>query len=178
MVYDHPAKSSNQNVYSIKSNTIVKKIITYYTRSSMSQVLKRTCMSLPDNLLDQFDEIIEKRGYSSRSEGIRDAIRNYIINYKWMEEVEGERIGTISLVYEHDQRGLVNNLTEIEHTYTGLINTSVHLHLDNNNCLEIIMLRGEGKVIKEVAEKMMALKGVKYVKLNTISPNIKPWAIS
>lgn len=144
----------------------------------MSQILKRTCMSIPDGLLDQFDEIIKKRGYSSRSEGIRDAIRHYIVNYKWMDEIEGERIGTISLVYEHDQRGLVDNLTEIEHTYTDLINTSVHLHLDHNNCLEIIMLGGEGKVIKEVAEKIMALKGVKYVKLNTISPNIKPWAIS
>lgn len=144
----------------------------------MSQVLKRTCMSLPDSLLDQFDEIIKKRGYSSRSEGIRDAIRNYIINYKWMDEVEGERIGTISLIYEHDQRGLVDNLTEMEHVYMGLIKTSVHIHLDHDNCLEIIMLRGEGKAIKEVAEKMMALKGVKYVKLNTISPNMKPWAIS
>ncbi len=157
---------------------LLKKLLHIIQGVTMSQVLKRTCMSLPDNLLDQFDEIIAKRGYSSRSEGIRDAIRNYIINYKWMEEIDGERIGTISLVYEHDQRGLVNNLTEIEHAYTGLINTSVHLHLDHNNCLEIIMLQGEGKVIKEVAEKVMALKGVKYVKLNTISPNIKPWAIS
>jgi CopG family nickel-responsive transcriptional regulator len=69
-------------------------------------------------------------------------------------------------------------LTEIEHTYTDLINTSVHLHLDHNNCLEIIMLQGEGKAIKEVAEAMMALKGVKYAKLNTISSNIKPWVIS
>jgi CopG family nickel-responsive transcriptional regulator len=139
----------------------------------MDQELMRTCVSLPDNLLDQFDEIIKKRGYSSRSEGIRDAIRNYIINYKWMNEIEGERIGTISLIYGHDQRGLVNNLTKMEHDYSDLVRSSVHVHLDHDNCLEIIMLRGEGKVIKEVAEKMMALKGVKYLKLNTVSPNTK-----
>jgi len=139
----------------------------------MEQELMRTCVSLPDNLLDQFDEIIKKRGYSSRSEGIRDAIRNYIINYKWMNEIEGERIGTISLIYGHDQRGLVNNLTKMQHVYSDLVKASVHVHLDHDNCLEIIMLQGEGKVMKEVAEKMMAFKGVKYVKFNTISPSTK-----
>jgi CopG family nickel-responsive transcriptional regulator len=87
-----------------------------------------------------------------------------------MTEVEGERIGILSLVYEHDQRGLTDDLTEIQHAHMGLITSSVHLHLDHDNCLEIIMLHGEGKGIKEVAETVMALKGVKYVKLNTISP--------
>ena len=162
-----------ETFFNTKSSTIVKIFITYYMGNSMDQELLRTCVSLPDNLLDQFDEIIKKRGYSSRSEGIRDAIRNYIINYKWMNEIEGERIGTISLIYEHGQRGLVNNLTKMQHVYTSLIKSSVHIHLDHDNCLELIMLRGEGKDIKEVAEKMMALKGVKYVKLNTISPNTK-----
>jgi CopG family nickel-responsive transcriptional regulator len=133
----------------------------------------RIGVSLPDNLLDRFDEIIAKRGYSSRSEGIRDAIRNYIIHYEWMNEVEGERIGVITLIYEHEQRGLVSNLTDIQHMYTGLIRSSVHVHLDHDNCMEIIMLQGEGRQVKEVAEKMMALKGVKHVKLATISPNTK-----
>jgi len=137
----------------------------------MDQELVRTCVSLPDKLLDQFDEIIKKRGYSSRSEGIRDAIRNYLIHHKWMNEVEGERIGIISLIYEHDQRGLVNDLTEIQHVHVGLIKSSVHIHLDHDNCLEIITMQGEGRVIKEIAERVMALKGVKYVKLNTIPPN-------
>ena len=131
----------------------------------------RIGVSLPDNLLDRFDEIIEKRGYSSRSEGVRDAIRNYIIHYEWMNEVEGERIGILTLIYDHEQRGLVNNLTEIQHTYIGMIRSSVHVHLDHDNCLEIIMIQGEGKMVKEIAEKMMALKGVKHVKLATISPN-------
>ena len=139
----------------------------------MDQELMRIGVSLPDNLLDRFDDIIARRGYSSRSEGIRDAIRNYIIHYEWMNEVEGERIGVITLIYEHEQRGLVSNLTEIQHLYTGLIRSSVHVHLDHDNCMEIILLQGEGKQVKEVAEKMMALKGVKHVKLSTISPNTK-----
>jgi CopG family nickel-responsive transcriptional regulator len=120
--------------------------------------------------LDRFDEIIEKRGYSSRSEALRDAIRSYIVNYEWMNEIQGERVGVISLVYEHDQRGLANDLTEIQHRHMGLITSSVHVHLDQENCLEIIVLHGAGEAIRQLAEAVMALKGVKYVKLNAISP--------
>lgn len=137
----------------------------------MDQELMRIGVSLPDNLLGRFDQIIEKRGYSSRSEGIRDAIRNYIMHYEWMNEVEGDRIGIITLIYDHDQRGLVNNLTDIQHDYMSMIKSSVHIHLDHDNCLEIIMLNGDAKQVKEVAEKMMSLKGVKHVKLTTVSPN-------
>jgi len=120
--------------------------------------------------LGRFDEITKKRGYSSRSEGIRDAIRNTIIHYEWMNEVDGVRLGVISLLYEHNQRGLVDDLAEIQHEYAGLIISSVHVHLDHDDCLETVILRGEGKTIKELTETIMALKGVKYVKLNTISP--------
>jgi CopG family nickel-responsive transcriptional regulator len=88
-----------------------------------------------------------------------------------MDSVEGKRIGVISLVYEHDQRGLADDLTEIQHRHVALITSSVHVHLNLGNCLEIIMLQGEGKDIKEVADAITALKGVKYVKLNTISPD-------
>ncbi|MDL5503753.1 MAG: ribbon-helix-helix protein, CopG family, partial [Candidatus Methanoperedens sp.] len=87
----------------------------------MEQDLARIGVSLPENLLERFDEIITKRGYSSRSEGIRDAIRGYIRYYAWMSEVEGERVGTISLVYDHNQRGLVNSLLDIEHEFTDII---------------------------------------------------------
>ncbi|HTY91983.1 MAG TPA: nickel-responsive transcriptional regulator NikR [Methanocella sp.] len=136
----------------------------------MEQELMRIGVSLPDNLLGRFDEIITKRGYSSRSEGIRDAIRNYILNYEWMSEVHGDRIGIISLLYDHDQRGLVNNIIDIQHDNSELTQSSVHVHIDEHNCLEILTLRGDAKDIKAFAEKMMSLKGVKHVKLTTITP--------
>ena len=136
----------------------------------MEQELMRIGVSLPDNLLGRFDEIIAKRGYSSRSEGIRDAIRNYILNYEWMSEVQGDRIGIVSLLYDHDQRGLVNNLIDIQHDNSDLTQSSVHVHIDDHNCLEIMTLRGDAKNIKAFAEKMMSLKGVKHVKLTTITP--------
>ncbi|HOK58131.1 nickel-responsive transcriptional regulator NikR [Methanothrix sp.] len=135
----------------------------------MEQELMRIGVSLPEKLLSRFDEIITQRGYSSRSEGIRDAIRNYIIHYEWMSDVEGERVGVITIVYSHHQRGLVDNLTDIQHEFGNIINSTLHVHLDKDNCLEVVILRGEGKDVRRAAERMMALKGVKHVKLTTTS---------
>lgn len=136
----------------------------------MDNELTRIGVSLPENLLNRFDEIISKRGYSSRSEGIRDAIRGYIRYYEWMSGVEGERYGTISLTYNHHQRGLVDELADIEHEYIGTIQSTLHIHIDREQCLELIVLHGDGAKIKELAERLTALKGVKHVKLSTIVP--------
>ncbi|OPY52273.1 MAG: putative nickel-responsive regulator [Methanosaeta sp. PtaU1.Bin060] len=129
----------------------------------------RIGVSLPEKLLTRFDEIILQRGYSSRSEGIRDAIRNYIVHFEWMSDVQGERVGVITLVYSHAQRGLVDNLTEIQHEFGNIIQSSLHVHLDIDNCLEVVVLKGDGQDVRKAAEKMMALKGVKHVKLTTTS---------
>jgi CopG family nickel-responsive transcriptional regulator len=135
----------------------------------MEQELMRIGVSLPEKLLSKFDEIILQRGYSSRSEGIRDAIRNYIIHYEWMSDVQGARVGVITLVYSHSQRGLVDNLTEIQHEFGTIIQSSLHVHLDEDNCLEVVVLRGDGQQVRRAAERMMSLKGVKHVKLSTTS---------
>jgi Predicted transcriptional regulators containing the CopG/Arc/MetJ DNA-binding domain and a metal-binding domain len=139
----------------------------------MEQDLTRIGISLPENLLGRFDEIITKRGYSSRSEGVRDSIRNYILQYEWMNEVEGQRIGILTIIYDHDQRGVVNNLIDLQHDHSGIVNSSLHVHLDDHNCLEILLLRGEGKDVTAVSEKIMALKGVKHVKLTTVKPGLE-----
>jgi CopG family transcriptional regulator, nickel-responsive regulator len=135
----------------------------------MDQDLMRVGISLPENLLNKFDEIILQRGYSSRSEGVRDAIRSYIVNFEWMSDVKGERVGVITIVYAHSQRGLEDNLTEIQHDFGALIQSSLHVHLDHDNCLEVVVLRGEGQEVRKAAERMMSLKGVKHVKLTTTS---------
>ena len=128
----------------------------------------RIGVSLPDNLLGKFDEIIEKRGYSSRSEGIRDAIRSYISYYEWMGDIKGHRVGTVAVIYDHTKRGLSNALADIQHHYSHLIKSSVHIHLDHDNCFEAIVLDGEGEKIKEFDDAIMALKGVKFSKLTTV----------
>ncbi|WNY27740.1 nickel-responsive transcriptional regulator NikR [Methanolapillus ohkumae] len=130
--------------------------------------LMRIGVSLPDNLLTKFDNIIEERGYSSRSEGIRDAIRSYINHYEWMNDIKGKRVGTISLVYDHTKRGLSNMMAEIQHEHSNIIKTSIHVHLDHENCLEVVVLEGDGVEIKLLAEKILSLNGVKFSKLTTV----------
>ncbi len=136
----------------------------------MEQDLSRIGVSLPENLLEKFDEIITKRGYSSRSEGIRDAIRSYIRYYDWMSEVEGERIGILSMTYDHSQRGLVTSLLDLEHEFTAITRSAVHIHISHDECMEVLLLQGDGKDVRAIAEQVMALKGVKNVKLTTIRP--------
>ena len=130
--------------------------------------LSRIGISLPKHLLDQFDQIINYRGYSSRSEGIRDAIRSYIQYYKWMADVKGERQGVITMIYDHDQRGLLVMLTDIQHEFKGIIQASLHSHVTESRCLEVILLRGDGIQLKSLAERLMSQKGVESVKLTTI----------
>jgi CopG family nickel-responsive transcriptional regulator len=133
----------------------------------METELMRIGVSLPDTLLDKFDEIIEKRGYSSRSEAIRDSIRSYISYYEWMGDIKGHHVGTIVIIYDHTQRGISNALTDIQHHYSHLIKSSIHIYLDHEDCFEIVILEGEGQEITELAEAIMALKGVKLSKLIT-----------
>lgn len=130
--------------------------------------LSRIGISLPKNLLDRFDEIINARGYSSRSEGIRDAIRTYITYYKWMADVKGEREGVITMVYDHDQRNLLTTITDIQHEYHDIIKASLHSHVTHEKCLEVILVHGEGSQLKTLAERLMSQKGVESVKLTTI----------
>ncbi|MDY0266235.1 MAG: nickel-responsive transcriptional regulator NikR [Methanimicrococcus sp.] len=137
-------------------------------KKTTEKELMRIGVSLPDNLLTKFDNIIEERGYSSRSEGIRDAIRSYINHYEWMNDIKGKRIGTISLVYDHTKRGLSNMMAEIQHEHADIIKTSIHIHLDHDNCLEVIVLDGDGYSIKTLAEKIISLNGVKFSKLTTV----------
>jgi CopG family nickel-responsive transcriptional regulator len=136
----------------------------------MEQDLSRIGVSIPENLLGKFDEIITKRGYSSRSEGIRDAIRSYIRYYDWMSEVQGQRIGILSMTYDHSQRGLVTSLLDLEHEFTAITRSAVHVHINHDECMEVLLLIGEGKDVRGIAERVMALKGVKNVKLTTIRP--------
>lgn len=130
--------------------------------------LSRIGVSLPSHLLENFDEILHSRGYSSRSEGIRDAIRSYIRYHKWMSDLSGERQGVITIVYDHHQRGLMTAITEIQHEHLNIIQASLHSHVTHTRCVEVLLLRGDAVEIKQTAEHLMAQKGVESVKLTTI----------
>ncbi|RLI85825.1 MAG: nickel-responsive transcriptional regulator NikR [Archaeoglobales archaeon] len=133
----------------------------------MEENITRIGVSLPKNLLDEFDLIIKTRGYSSRSEAIRDAIRNYIMEYKWLEKEEGEIVGVVYMIYDHTVKGVSDAIIDLQHEFLNIIITTMHIHLSKDYCLEIILVKGEMKDVKNLVDKAMAVKGVMNVKLVT-----------
>ncbi len=135
----------------------------------MERKVKRISVSVPEELLEQFDQLTSKKAYISRSKAIADAIRSYIANYNWSEEKKAG-IGTISILYDHTIRGVTEKIVEVQHSFHDFISSNIHLHLDEKNCLEIIIVKANAKEINELASKLQALRGVKQTKLITVSP--------
>ena len=129
--------------------------------------LSRFGVSLEKRLLDKFDKLIKSENYSNRSEAFRDLIREKLVKTEWLKE---ENVaGAITLVYDHHKRDLLNALTDIQHDFHKLIISGQHIHLDHNNCLEIIIVKGKPKEIKLLANKLKSAKGVKHSQLSMTS---------
>jgi CopG family nickel-responsive transcriptional regulator len=125
--------------------------------------LKRFGVSIEENLLKKFDQLNEGI-YNNRSEAIRDLIRNKIITEKSTKEDQNV-VGTITLIYDHHQSGLTDKMNQLQHDYHCLFKTNLHLHLDRNFCLEVIVVEGLYSKLKKVSSKLIALKGIKHGKL-------------
>lgn len=123
----------------------------------------RFAVSLDRELLESFDRVLEKRGYDTRSEAVRDLIRDRLVTQDWDEKEE--TIGTITLVFNHHQYSLSDEITSKQHEHHSLIVSSMHVHLDYDNCLEIIAVKGRGKEIRKLADSLISIKGVKHGKL-------------
>lgn len=121
-------------------------------------------VSMEKELLQGFDELISRKGYANRSEAVRDLIRDQLVEEEW-QIGEKEMIGAITLVYDHHTRGLSDTLTHLQHHFNGLIISTMHLHLDEQNCLEILAVKGMVDEIKSVADKLISVRGVKHGKL-------------
>jgi CopG family transcriptional regulator, nickel-responsive regulator len=121
-------------------------------------------VSLDGGLLKKFDPFIAKMGYKSRSEAIRDLIRERLVNEEWRAD-KTPAMGVLSLVYSHEVRELSRKLTDIQHHHLGIILSTTHIHMDEHNCLEVIILKGRGTEIREVAGQLLSAKGVKHGKL-------------
>jgi len=130
----------------------------------------RISMSLPKELLEEFDEVLRYRGYQSRSKGIRDALKDYIVRYQWMNEMEGERTGTVSVIYDRQRGvGVINKIGDIQHDHREYVDAVMRVPLTETKFLEVLVVRGNIKKIQGLAEKMMGLKGVEHVRLTSIS---------
>jgi len=122
-------------------------------------------ISLDNALLERFDSLIGKKGYANRSEAIRDLIRDTLVTEEW-EAAATETVGTITIVYSHDKRELTDTLTDLQHRYYDSIISSLHIHLDEHNCLEVIVVRGKAGDIRTIADRLIGTKGVKHGKLS------------
>lgn len=126
--------------------------------------LIRFGVSMEQGLLAEFDSLCATKGYENRSEAIRDMIRNLLIENKLRDE-NAEGVGTLTLVYNHHQRELEEKLTEYQHHHMNAIISTVHIHLTHHLCLEVLLLRGKAKEIKQVADGLIATKGVQHGRL-------------
>ena len=132
----------------------------------MSQ-LTRFGVSLEDELLDQFDKLINKKNYPNRSEALRDLIRQELVAQEWQENKE--IAGAITLIFDHHKRELVNKLTEIQHDFQKIIISTQHIHLDHDNCLETVILKGLIADVQEFADSIMAVRGVRHGNLHMVA---------
>ncbi|WP_297416760.1 nickel-responsive transcriptional regulator NikR [Thermococcus sp.] len=121
-------------------------------------------VSVPEELLEKFDRIIEEKGYVNRSEAIRDMMRDFIVRHEW-ETGNAEVAGTITMLYNHDEAEVVKELLDLQHEYLDEIVSSIHVHMDLHNCLEVVIVKGKTSRIKEIADRLLSLKGVKHGKL-------------
>lgn len=131
----------------------------------MSELI-RFGVSIENYLLEQFDKLIQQRNYSNRSEAIRDLIREKLVQQEWKDD-EAETVGTITIIYDHHHGDLAHILTSVQHDYSENIISTMHVHLDHQNCLEVLAIKGKTKDIKNIADKLISMKGVKHGKLVT-----------
>ena len=126
----------------------------------MSRLI-RFGVSIEERLLKKFDKLLRKQYYKNRSEALRDLIRSELIKEEWLKK--GKITGGIAFVYNHHKRQLVNNLLDVQHDHQDIVVSSQHVHLDHDNCLEIVIVKGESEKVRNLFFSIKALKGVKHV---------------
>jgi len=127
-------------------------------------VLSRIGVAIDTNLLNKFDRLIARRGYQNRSEAFRDLIRDELVEQTWSSP-DSPVVGTVTLVYDHHVRLLNERLTSIQHDFHHSILSTLHVHLDHDNCLEVIVVRGKSGEVRKIADNMISAKGVKHGRL-------------
>ena len=126
--------------------------------------IERFGVSMEGELLQAFDELITRKGYNNRSEAIRDLIRDALVRDRW-DSGTGPVVGAITLVYDHHSRMLEETMTELQHQYHELIHCTTHVHLDKQHCVEVIVVSGPADRVRELADRLTALRGVKHGQL-------------
>jgi CopG family nickel-responsive transcriptional regulator len=137
--------------------------------------LHRIGVAIDEELLERFDDLIQRRGYENRSEAFRDLARAELIK-DGMERLNAEVVGTVTIVYDHHVRLLSEKLNELQHEHHKNILSTLHVHLDHDDCLEVIVVRGKGREVAQIGNTLIATKGVKHGRMivaSTDSNNAK-----
>jgi CopG family nickel-responsive transcriptional regulator len=134
----------------------------------MSKVI-RVGVTFPPELLKDFDEIINKMGYESRSKAIQDAVSLYVSDQKWIKEKDTVQTGIILMVYDHDSKGLESELTETQHEHSSIITSTLHIHVSERDCLEAIAVKGKASEIHHLGNELTTRRGVKILKTTIVT---------
>lgn len=131
--------------------------------------MDRFTISLDEDLAAEFDKLIKERGYATRSEAVRDLLRDHLQRRHEHGHSKGFCVASLSYVYNHHERELAQRLATIQHAHHGLVVSTMHVHLDHEQCLESVMLKGPVKAVRELAEEIIAEKGVRHGEVNVVS---------
>jgi CopG family transcriptional regulator, nickel-responsive regulator len=131
--------------------------------------LSRIGVAIDTDLLEKFDELIAHRGYSNRSEAFRDLIRGELVEEAWAKP-DSLVVGTVTLVYDHHVRLLSEKLTEMQHQYYDHVLSTLHVHLDHDTCLEVLVVKGKASEVRRIADGLISTKGVKHGRLTVTTP--------
>jgi CopG family nickel-responsive transcriptional regulator len=130
--------------------------------------LSRIGVAIDATLLEKFDQLIARRGYTNRSEAFRDLIRDALVEKAW-EAPDSKVVGTVTIVYDHHVRLLSEKLTELQHNFYHHILSTLHVHLDHDHCLEVLVVRGRAADVRKIADSLISTKGVKHGRLSITS---------
>jgi CopG family nickel-responsive transcriptional regulator len=130
----------------------------------MKRTLRRFSISMDGSLLDQLDAMVRAKRYRSRSQAIADMVRAHLVDH-YAQQGDRKIAGTITLVYDHHRRGIQALLTDIQHDHPGLIVSTLPVHLDHDNCMEVLAVRGRAREVKKMAERLLVTRGVKHGRL-------------
>ncbi len=129
----------------------------------------RVGVTFPPELLKDLDETIEEMGYESRSKAIQDAVTSFVTEQRLLRKQKGKKAGVLVMVYDHDVKGLEDELIEAQHHHRNVINSVLHVHLSDKECLEAVAVNGEAEDIRKLAQELATRKGVKQVRSTIVS---------
>ena len=130
----------------------------------------RVGVTFPPELLKELDETIDEMGYESRSKAIQDAVSSFITEQRVLRKQKGKKAGVLVMVYDHDVKGLEDDLIESQHHHRNVINSVLHVHLSDKECLEAVAVKGDAEDIRKLAQELATRKGVKQVRSTIVSP--------